>query len=123
MALEITHEEYSHIFNGFVDGVKVSYLELWEDCETNEYWLNGIYVLEKENRGKGYASSLFKKALEHYPEILISTATAYDHKTRGDMTSRELTDEGRALVYNLIKKNILKSEWLKNPFGSCWDGE
>lgn len=123
MAIEIKYEEYSHSFIGYVDGEKVSTLELWEDDETGDFWLNGIYVDKEENYEKGYASSLIREALKHYNPIYVSIASRYEHKEHGDTTARELTTHGATLVNRLRDKGVLKKEWFINPFGSHFPDE
>lgn len=123
MAFQIKYDEYNHTFKGFVDGEKVSSLELWQDEETGDFWLNGIYVDKEENYGKGYASSLIREALKYYDAIYVSTAPDYEHKQNGDTTARELTIDGATLVKNLKSRGVLKEEWFVNPFGSYFPDE
>jgi hypothetical protein len=112
----IKHDNYSHIFKGLIDGKEVCSLELWEDENSGDFWLNGIYTHKEGNRHLGYATALVVAALEKYEAIFVSIATHTEHKENGDNTARMLTLEGAAFVYALRDRGILKNNWFVNPF-------
>lgn len=120
MLTSIVYNDIYHTFVGYIGNEKVCTLDLYEEEYIDSgqdpiYWLNGIYTEDKYQKN-GYARDLVKEALKCYGKFYISTATDYEHKQRGDNTSRELTTEGAKFVNKLKSEGILNSDWFINPF-------
>ena len=110
--LEITYDDdYFSYFEGYINKKRVCELYLLESKE--KFWLNSINT-NKVFESKGYATKLILKALEFHDAIYISTADGTQHTTPED--TRYLTPDGSLFVDKLLEMNIIKEEWMFNPF-------
>lgn len=121
---ELSRDHDGENFYIKINDIVVCELNLWEESFDDDlwqfesrYWLNGIETDPAHFRN-GYATKLIKEAIKFHGKIFISSASPMEHKDRGDSTARELTEEGAKLVKDLVKKGIVKREWVFNPFGS-----
>jgi GNAT superfamily N-acetyltransferase len=119
MAVNIKFDDDSY-FQAYIGNIEAGTLEIL--IEENEfsgevaYWLNGIYVKNSFQR-QGIATKLIVKAIDEFGEVFVSSAEQWEHKQNGDTSARELCDDGADLVNKLIKRKIIKKEWMINPFG------
>lgn len=102
-------------FEAFYEGNKIGNLDIYIDDEGLN-WLDGIEV-KKENRRKGIATKLIKRAIKEYGEIFISTASQTQHNENNDNTARYLCNDGAELVNKLLERKVIKKKWMRNPFG------
>ncbi len=119
MAVKIEFDDTCY-FQAFLDNIKVGTLDIMIDEDEfggdTKYWLNGIYV-EKDFQRKGIATKLIKRAIKEFGEVIVSTASQWEHKQNNDSSARELCDDGADLVNKLLERKIIKKTWMINPFG------
>ena len=85
--------------------------------ENNRIWLNNCSVNE-DLRNKGIGEYIIIEAIKEYGEIYFSIADKGEHKRRKiENDSRYIEPpDGENFVKSLVEKEIIKKEWLRNPF-------
>ena len=85
--------------------------------ENNRIWLNNCSV-DEDLRKKGIGEYMIIEAIKEFGEIYFSNAEKVEHKRKNiENDSRYIEPpDGDYFVKSLLKKGIIKKEWLINPF-------
>ena len=124
---ELSRDSNGENFYVKIKDIVVCELNLWEESfedylwqSETRYWLNGIYTDPAHFRN-GYATKLIEAVIDFHGKIFVSSASSMQHKDVGDTTARELTIDGAKLVTELVKRGVIKREWVFNPFDSGYE--
>lgn len=113
MADIIDHDEMNEEFRFLRDGVKIGILGFFRD-DHDRMWLNDLDVKEGFRR-QGIATKMILRAIEEYKAVYASRGNKNDHSDLDPSDTRHLSGDAQGLVWELIKRGIMKHEWYFNP--------
>lgn len=85
--------------------------------ENDKVWLNNCSV-DEDLRCKGIGKCMIIEAIKEFGEIYFSSADKGEHKRKNiENDSRYIeAPDGESFVKSLLEKELIKTEWLINPF-------